>query len=48
MIENLTKIDVAYRQTDSAIRTYFNEEDPIAVHTVASACFKILRDLVKS
>lgn len=43
----LTKIDAARRQTNAAIRMFFEGEDPIAVHTVAAAGHRIVRDLAR-
>ena len=44
---SVTKIQAAQRQIDSAIRMLFRNEDPVAIHTVAMAGFRILRDLTK-
>lgn len=41
----VNKIEAARRQIDAAIRMLFNNEDPVAIHTVATAAFRILRDL---
>lgn len=41
----ITKANVAQRQLNAAIRLYFSEEDALAVHTVASAAYRVLRDL---
>jgi hypothetical protein len=41
----LNKIEAARRQTDAAIRMTFASEDPIAIHTVASAGHRIIRDI---
>jgi len=43
----ITKIQAAQRQIDSAIRMLFRNEDPVAIHTVVMAGFRILRDLTK-
>ena len=43
----VTKIQAAQRQIDAGIRMLFRNEDPVAIHTVAMAGFRILRDLVK-
>jgi hypothetical protein len=40
------KIEAARRQIDAAIRMTFLNEDDLAIHTVASAAYKILRDLL--
>ena len=42
----ITKIEAAQRQIDAGIRMLFRNDDPVAVHTVAMAGFRILRDLV--
>jgi len=41
----VSKTEAARRQLDVAIRLLFANEDPIAVHTLAMAAFRILRDL---
>lgn len=43
----LSKIDVAERQLTTAIRFYFAEEDPVAIHTLASAAHTVARDLLE-
>ena len=42
------KVDAARRQIDVAIRLLFNNEDPIAIHTLAAAGSRILRDLCET
>jgi hypothetical protein len=42
----VTKASAARRQLDAAIRFWFAEEDELAVHTVASAAYRILWDLM--
>lgn len=42
----VTKIEAARRQIDAAIRMVLNREDELAVHTVAAAAYRILRDLL--
>jgi hypothetical protein len=44
-VVHINKIAAAGRQLDAAIRMYFIEEDELAVHTVASAAFRVLRDI---
>jgi hypothetical protein len=44
---HIKKIAAAGRQLDAAIRMFFAKEDELAIHTVASAAFRILRDLIK-
>ena len=41
----VNKIAAAIRQLNAAIRMYFSEEDELAIHTVVSAAFRILRDV---
>src|SRR5436190_215604 len=45
--ENLTKLDVARRQIDEAIRMFFERRDTVSTHTLASAAAQILADLGK-
>jgi hypothetical protein len=42
---HVTKIAAAQRQLRAAVRMFFVEEDVLAVHTVASAAYRIVRDL---
>ena len=42
---HVTKLAAAERQLRSAIRLYFAGEDELAVHTVASAAYRLLADL---
>ena len=44
---SITKTQAAQRQIDAGIRMLFRNEDPVAIHTVAMAGFRILRDLAK-
>ena len=41
------KISAAQRQINAAIRMLFSDEDPVPIHTVASAGFRILKDLAE-
>ncbi len=41
----VNKIEAAQRQIDVAIRLLFTNEDPVAIHTLVSAAFRILRDV---
>lgn len=41
----VTKVEAAQRQIDMAIRLLFNNEDPVGIHSIAAAGFRILRDL---
>lgn len=43
----VNKIEVARRQIELSIRLLFLNEDPIGIHTIAAAGFKILHDLGK-
>ena len=43
----LTKIEVAKRQLNCAIRLHYGGEDPLPVHTIAAAGLQIVRDLSK-
>lgn len=43
----ITKIQAAQRQIDAGILMLFRNDDPVAVHTVAMAGFRISRDLVE-
>ena len=43
----LSKLDAARRQIESAIRLYFHEGDPVAIHTLVAAGYELLRDLNK-
>jgi hypothetical protein len=40
-----SKIDVARRQLSTAIRLFFEQRDPVAVHTLVAASHQILADL---
>ena len=44
----VNKSEAARRQIDVAIRLLFRGEDPIAIHTIAMAGFRILRDLAEA
>ena len=43
----MNKIQAAQRQIDAGIWMLFRNDDPVAIHTVAMAGFRILRDLAK-
>jgi hypothetical protein len=47
MIQELvvTKYDAAKRQLETAVLLYFNEMDPVSIHTLAAAGYNILRDI---
>jgi hypothetical protein len=44
---HISKIAAASRQLDAAIRMFFKKEDDLAIHTIASASFRILRDVTE-
>lgn len=41
----VTKFDAARRQLDVAIRLYFGDDDPVAIHTLTAAAHQLLTDL---
>jgi hypothetical protein len=43
----VTKVAAAQRQLDAAIRMTLVDEDALAIHTVAAAAYRILRDIKK-
>jgi len=43
----INKLSVGERQLAAAIRMYFLNEDPLAIHTVSSAAHNVLADLLK-
>ncbi len=43
----ITKLQAAKRQINTGIQMLFRNYDPVAIHTVAMAGFRILRDLAK-
>jgi hypothetical protein len=45
-IQSVTKLDAATRQLRAAIHLYFQDTEPLAVHTVAGAAHGLLRDLL--
>jgi hypothetical protein len=42
----INKLEAARRQLDAAIRMLFANEDGLAIHTVAGAAYRILRDML--
>lgn len=44
-IQKITKVEAAKRQFNAAIRLYFANEDPIAVHALLAGGLQILTDL---
>jgi hypothetical protein len=45
-IQSVSKLDAATRQLQMAIVLYFQDEDPLGIHTIAGAAHGILRDLL--
>lgn len=45
---NVNKIEAARRQIDTAIRLFFSNGDPVSIHTLAAAGFRILRDIAQA
>jgi hypothetical protein len=43
----INKLEAARRQLDAAIRMTFDGEDKLAIHTVAAAAYRILRDMLE-
>lgn len=43
----VSKLDVAKRQLETAIRIYFSEGDPVSLHTLTAASYNVIRDLNK-
>jgi hypothetical protein len=43
----VSKLDAAKRQLDTALRLYFHDDDPVSIHTLASASFNLLSDIAK-
>lgn len=44
----INKLDAAQRQLDTAIRLTFSVGDPVAIHTLAAAASRIIRDLCEA
>lgn len=47
MSEGISKLEAAQRQLDCAIRLFFENEDSLAVHTLAHAALRVLLDLYR-
>lgn len=45
---HLTKLAAAKRQLQAAIRLFFLQEDELAIHTVASASYSLLKDIKRN
>src|SRR5271156_4459871 len=43
----ITKLDAARRQLETVIRLYFNDEDPVSIHTLVCAAYNLVRDVNK-
>jgi hypothetical protein len=41
----VSKLDAAKRQLDTAIRLWFNDDDPVAIHALASAAYEIIQNI---
>jgi hypothetical protein len=41
----LSKLDAARRQAETAIRLYFAEADPVSIHTLTGASYTVIADL---
>lgn len=41
----VSKLDAARRQLETAVRLYFAEADPISIHTLTSAAYQLLADI---
>src|SRR5262249_41639823 len=41
----VTKLEAAARQLDTAITLYFEEGDPVSVHTLACAAHQVIHDI---
>jgi hypothetical protein len=41
----VSKLDAARRQLETAVRLYFSEADPVAIHTLVSASYQLLADV---
>jgi hypothetical protein len=46
-IQSVSKCEVATRQLRAAIRLYFEDAEPLAIHTLAGAAHGLLRDLLR-
>jgi len=41
----VSKLDAARRQLETAVRLYFSEADPVSIHTLTSAAYQVLSDV---
>ena len=44
----ISKLDAALRQLQTAILLYFNSRDPVSTHTLTAAAYNIMRDIRNS
>lgn len=44
----ISKLDAAKRQLETAVRLYFSEADPVAIHALTAAAHQLLSDLKES
>ncbi len=43
----ISKLDAAKRQLETAIRLYFSNSDPVSIHTLAAAAYNLIKDVNK-
>jgi hypothetical protein len=41
----VTKLQAVRRQLETALTLYFDEKDPVSIHTLAAAAYNVLKDL---
>ena len=46
-IEEISKLDAACRQLDTAIELWFRESDPVSIHTLACSAHQIIHDTIR-
>jgi|SRR5579863_7369766 len=44
----ISKLDAARRQLETAVRLYFSEADPVSIHTLTAAAHRLLSDVGES
>ena len=44
---NISKLDAARRQLETAVTLYFREGDPVSIHTLTCAAYEVLRRINK-
>lgn len=42
---NISKLEAAKRQLETAIKLYFENEDPVSIHTLVCASYNVLMDI---